>query len=44
MIPTAATIAGVLFIIATFASIMSTSFLKSVNASDYLVAVSANQS
>jgi hypothetical protein len=39
-----ATIAGVLFIIATFASILSTLFLKSVNASDYLVAVSANQS
>jgi hypothetical protein len=38
-----ATITGVLLIIATFASILSNSFLQSVNASDYLVAVSANQ-
>jgi hypothetical protein len=38
-----AKIAGILFIIATFASILSNSFLQSVNASDYLVAVSANQ-
>jgi hypothetical protein len=40
---TTATITGVLFIIATFASILSNAFLPSVNASDYLVAVSANQ-
>jgi hypothetical protein len=38
-----ATIAGVLLIIATFASILSNAFLQSVDASDYLVAVSANQ-
>lgn len=38
-----ATIAGVLLITATFASILSNSFLQSVAASDYLVAVSANQ-
>jgi hypothetical protein len=38
-----ATITGVLLIIATFASILSTSLLPSVSASDYLVAVSANQ-
>lgn len=38
-----ATIAGVLLIIATFASLLSNAFLPSVRASDYLVAVSANQ-
>lgn len=38
-----ATIVGILFIIATFASVLSNLFLKSVSASDYLVAVSANQ-
>lgn len=37
-----AIIAGTLFIIATFASILSNLFLKSVHASDYLVEISVN--
>jgi hypothetical protein len=38
----AAVIAGVLFIIATAAALLSMAFLKPINASNYLVSVSAN--